>query len=772
METDYMQELKEKKIWVCMRIENRQGRKTKVPKSISDGPTGTNSKWAATWVTYAEAQQACEERAFDGVGFVIPEGYYFIDIDSRGIDDPFVQTILTRHDSYAEFSFSGSGIHQYGKCDLEQIPCDLNASTQKWSLSREYYTKNPHNGMELYIGGLTNRFAVYTGKVAVGKPLKDCTDAILATLECDMRRKQPKQAKPSAKKNVDKSEDEKILGIIEALRRQKNGEKFSRLFDEGDISGYGSESEADMALCNMIAFRAGPNPELIRKIINKSALADKKWERDDYSLGLTIPKSIEFLDGNFHRSVKPLPPFIYVNEKTEEYCVSVPLLAKYVRENLQYILVRDNGKQGTLKYVYENGVYNLYSDDMMVGAIKQYVADFDETLVKIGQMREVLSHITTDLDCVGQDELNENEHVINFRNGLLWVKADYIGLAPHSPGEYSTIQIPCDWTGKPEPTPVFDRYIHTLTNGDEAIINLLLEFLGVVISNVQGWRMKKALFMVGPGDTGKSVLRSLAQLLIGKGNYTAIDLKDIEARFGTGVVYGTRLAGAADMSFMTIGELKTFKSLTGGDSVFAEFKGEQGFEYTYKGLLWFCMNKLPKFGGDDGQWVYDRIMVVKCQNVIPKAQQDKQLLDKLYAERNGIIYKAVMALQQVIANGYRYSEPQSVTDARNEYRGENSTVISFFRECMCEWKQGKINPHCTTGRIYKVYAAWCKENNSGYAKNAREFREELAEHLGGSYTDIITHRNGNSYYKDFGLTIEAKEQYVKEYGYDGTEFLT
>ena len=44
--------------------------------------------------------------------------------------------------------------------------------------------------------------------------------------------------------------------------------------------------------------------------------------------------------------------------------------------------------------------------------------------------------------------------------------------------------------------------------------------------------------------------------------------------------------------------------------------------------------------GDDGKWVYDRIMVVDCPNVIPKEQQDKQLLEKMYAERRGIVKKS------------------------------------------------------------------------------------------------------------------------------------
>ena len=59
-------------------------------------------------------------------------------------------------------------------------------------------------------------------------------------------------------------------------------------------------------------------------------------------------------------------------------------------------------------------------------------------------------------------------------------------------------------------------------------------------------------------------------------------------------------------------------------------------------------------------------MVVSCPNVIPNAKQDKRLLDKMYAEREGIVHKAVCALQQVIRNGYRFSEPNSVNTDRSK----------------------------------------------------------------------------------------------------------
>lgn len=760
----HMDELKSQKVWPCWNYETRKVKRTKVPISASGTATGTNSEYAHTWVTYDEAIKAADKHGYNGVGFTIPQGYFFLDIDHKELTDPFVQLMLERFNSYAEYSVSGGGIHIYGKYDIDRVPTYLDKDG-KLRLDKAFYMKNPHNSTELYCGGITNRFSVYTGNVIHNIPLKECTDALLVTLDKDMRRKQ--KVKYSEKRDGD---DRELFDIVANLLKQKNGEKFRKLYCDGDFSNYGSQSEADCALCAMIAFRTGADPEMIDRVFRSSALYREKWERDDYREA-TIEKGIEACDGQFHKSKIEHPYFIRFNKATGEPYIVTPLLARYVREHLNYILVRDNGKQGLLKYVYENGCYRLYSNDMFMGIIKQCIADYDEELVKMSKVAEALQHITTDLNYISQEELDADENLINFKNGLLRVTETDTVLIPHTPTVYSTIQIPCDWMGRPEPTPVFDAYMKKLTNGDPAIERLLLEFIGVCISNIKGWRLKKSLFLVGDGDTGKSQLKSLVERLLGKGNFIGIDLKEIEARFGTGAIYGTRLAGSSDMSFLTVDELKTFKKITGGDSLYAEFKGQQAFEFTYNGLLWFCMNRLPKFGGDDGQWVYNRIMVVRCPNVIPKEQQDKRLLDKLYAERGGIVYKAIRALQTVIRNGYRFSEPESVTAARERYMSKNSTVVSFFDECMCPWPKGRINPHCTTGRIYRVYQAWCRENNNGFAKTAKEFRETLAAHLGCSYADMTTRQKGNTFYKDYSLTLEAKEQYAREYGYDGAEFL-
>lgn len=766
-----MKTLETQSIWLCWNWSTRNGKRTKVPIAASGCATGTDETYRCTWVTKAEAERAVKEKGYDGIGFVLPNGYFFLDIDKRAPDDPYVQMMLERFGSYAEVSVSGNGIHIYGKCDPSRLPTYIDKDG-KTRLAREFYMKSP-NDVELYFGGITNRFAVFTGNAIRDVPLCDCTDALLTTLDKDMRRKK-KSKKNAATANAPTAHDaDEDFDILADLRKAKNGAKFIALYDRGDTSGYlysdgtADRSRADCALCALIAFRVGPDPETIDRLFRGSALYREKWEREDYRTN-TIERGIEACNGVFHRSVMPAPEFIKFDKNGVPY-LSVPLLAKYTKEYLHYILVRNDGKEGIRIYVYEHGVYHLYAEDMLQAVIKGYIEEYNLEMVQMSKVAGAASILLTDLNYVRQEELNADEGIINFRNGLLRL-SDMV-LLPHDPSMFSTIQIPCEWHGEPVPTPVFDRYLSRLMDDDPEMINLCIEIIGAVISNVKCFRMKKSAFFVGEGNTGKSQLKSLVEHIIGPENYISIDLRDIEARFGTGAVYGTRLAGSADMNFMSVGELKTFKNLTGGDGVMAEFKGKQQFTYRYDGFLWFCMNRLPKFGGDDGRWVFDRIMVLNCPNVIPVGEQDKLLLEKMLSESDGIMFKAVMALRNVIANGYRFTEPDKVLAARQAYMEETNTALAFFNECMVERESEKITDMCTTGKIFDVYKAWCQDNNNGYSKTAKEFRDAIADHLGKEHSELVTHTRNGSYYIGYTLSVNARERYSKAYGYDSTDFL-
>lgn len=461
-------------------------------------------------------------------------------------------------------------------------------------------------------------------------------------------------------------------------------------------------------------------------------------------------------------------PYFVFSDRNGVRRIKGALLARYVREHLNFLLVRNSGKTDIQIYVYENGVYRFCAVETFKGYIKNFIAQYDECLITMTVVNEAFNQLMTDLNYVKIEDLNADESIINFQNGILKLSDDKPVLLPHSPQYLSTIQIPCNYYEEEIPTPVFDSYINTLTGNNEKTRLLLLEFIGVIISNVKGWRMKKALFMFGPGDTGKSQLKSLCERMIGIENYSSADFNELEERFGTSALYGKRLAGSADASHMSVKELKTFKKLTGGDSIQAEFKGQKAFDFVFNGLLWLCMNSLPKFGGDNGPWVYERIMVIQCTNVIPKEKQDKQLLDKMYSERSGIVQKAIKALLKVISNGYRFDETNSVIQIRKQYMAENNSIISFFNECVIRRPNNRIDDSCTTSRMFNVYKSWCRDNSNGFSKTAKEFRDEICSILNGSFSDVTTKRNGYTYYTDYTLTLEAKKNYSGAYGYDST----
>ena len=172
-----MEELKQKQIWLLWKFVPKDGKVTKVPMSAINGKfIGTTYKYASHWTTFEKTISNKDKFNAKGVGFIVPKGYFFFDIDDQNIDDPLVKTMLDRFDTYTEYSQSGNGIHGYGKCNLSKLPVDDIKSKSK------YYMKNSKLNMELYIGGCTNRFAIFTGNAIKDIPLNDCTDAILETL--------------------------------------------------------------------------------------------------------------------------------------------------------------------------------------------------------------------------------------------------------------------------------------------------------------------------------------------------------------------------------------------------------------------------------------------------------------------------------------------------------------------------------------------------------------------------------------------------------------
>lgn len=444
--------------------------------------------------------------------------------------------------------------------------------------------------------------------------------------------------------------------------------------------------------------------------------------------------------------------FNWISKKGEIIC---PLLADFFRRNMKYIFVKNQAKDGVLRYYYIDGYYKLISDGEMSGIVKLFIPLF---LQHSKFINEVLKLLYTDLKFVKTEDLN-NENIINFENGILHL--DTGELKPHSPTYLSTIRIPCNYYKEVEPpkTNYFNSFMNTLTNGDENIKKLLLQFMGVVISNVKGYRYKKALILYGKGDTGKSKLKNLLTRLVGQENSSNIDLRKMEEKFGKIQLLNRRLVGSNDMSYLKIKELETFKQAVGGDPIYAEYKRENGICFTFNGVLWFCTNQLPKFGGDQGDWVYNRFVVIECKNVIPKDKQDKKLVEHLLEEKEYIISLAIKELLNTIENGYQYDIPQSCMDLNEEYKVENNSFRTFLDEC-CEDRipGAKIeDTNCTKGKLHKVYKEWYKDNYRGANYETTSEIRKVLENLDKYH--ITKTNNGNEYYTDFTLKDEIRREY-------------
>jgi hypothetical protein len=74
--------------------------------------------------------------------------------------------------------------------------------------------------------------------------------------------------------------------LIDKAHQARNGDKFARLWG-GDTTGYGTPSEADLALCSLLAFWTGPDPARIDRLFRKSGLMRTKWNQRHRGDGAT-----------------------------------------------------------------------------------------------------------------------------------------------------------------------------------------------------------------------------------------------------------------------------------------------------------------------------------------------------------------------------------------------------------------------------------------------------------------------------------------------------
>ena len=261
-------ELKARHQWVLWKEEKRNGKITKIPKTRTGRNAAANKP--ETWMEFP--QVASIRDRFSGIGFVFAKAdpYCGIDLDNcldehKKIKD-WAKTIVKKLKTvaYGEVSPSGNGIKFWTRAKLP-------ASAKH----KVYLDEAKSEAIEIYDH---TRFFTVTGN---GKGIIADGQAVVDWIVQEYLTKTPQpQAPPPAASNL--STDE----VIAKIRESKQAPKFNALMN-ADTTGYGSQSEADIALCAIIAFWTQA-PAAIDAIFRQSKLYNRpKWDEKHRADGAT-----------------------------------------------------------------------------------------------------------------------------------------------------------------------------------------------------------------------------------------------------------------------------------------------------------------------------------------------------------------------------------------------------------------------------------------------------------------------------------------------------
>lgn len=252
--------------WVCWRTEHRNGKPTKVPINPY---TEEYAKVDApeTWSDFDTAyHQYTATESVEGIGFMFHERgpYAGVDLDDcrdpdTGTVDDWAVEIMRRLNSYTEGSPSGTGYHIIV---AGHVPDG----------------GNRRGPLEMYD---SRRYFTVTGDRVPGAPttvkhradeLEDIHGEYIVDEDQETATTQMDYADIALR-------DEEL---IEKARNAANGDKFEALWN-GDTTGYPSHSEADQALCTLLAFWTGGDRQRIEQLFSQSGLVREKWQtRPDY----------------------------------------------------------------------------------------------------------------------------------------------------------------------------------------------------------------------------------------------------------------------------------------------------------------------------------------------------------------------------------------------------------------------------------------------------------------------------------------------------------
>jgi len=267
------------------------GRQTDEDSGDTGGWGFASSTESETWASFEAALEYTETEHADGVGFVFTDDDPIVGVDLDDCRDPetgdvddAALDIIKRLDSYTEVSPSGTGYHVLIRGELPEggIAAGASNCTTRHAFSPSLATTS--SGHQRALHAVRTRLWRFTASTSrTPSVTQHPSPNTMVALTTSHRR--PMQ--PTLTSTL------KTRTSSRKRRNASNGEKFERLWN-GNTVGYDSQSEADMALCCLLAFWTGGDRTQMDHLFRQSGLLREKWDEVHYADGSTYgEKTIE-----------------------------------------------------------------------------------------------------------------------------------------------------------------------------------------------------------------------------------------------------------------------------------------------------------------------------------------------------------------------------------------------------------------------------------------------------------------------------------------------
>nr|DAP78057.1 MAG TPA: dsDNA helicase [Caudoviricetes sp.] len=349
-------------------------------------------------------------------------------------------------------------------------------------------------------------------------------------------------------------------------------------------------------------------------------------------------------------------------------------------------------------HIYQNGIY--VEDENLGTVMRENIPN-----IKKNQKTEVLDCLRDITECKTQADAR----YIAFRNGVLDIVTGQ--MQPFSSDLVITNQIP--WDYNPEAySELADDTLDKLACGDPAVRSLLEECIGYCFYRANDY--KKSFMLTGKGNNGKSTFLDCVKAILGDGNISALDLKELGDRFSTSMMFG-KLANIGDDigdDFLQGSQVAIFKKVVSGNRIKAERKGQDPFEFNPYVKLLFSANDIPRMKDKTGA-VLNRLVIIpfnaRFTKYLPSGEIDPDYNPKIryeLVEQSSVEYLirvGVEGLKRIIGN-QGFSKSDATEQMAEEYDLMNNPIKGFF----AEQEEGYIFRE-TVQDIFTRYQLYCND---------------------------------------------------------------